>query len=362
MHGTFREHAAVIADHCLRVDAGDSVVVEAPPVAEPLVLALVEALGERGAGVHVSMQSDRIRAAYLETVDDGDVPPLEATLAAFEAADAIVAIEGARNTEELSDVSDAAMAGYEEVTRPVQEATMAAEWCLTQYPAPGNAQAAGMSTDAYRAFVADAVTLDWEAQHDFQQRLVDVLDPAEEARVRSDGTDLRFSVDGMDAGNEDGRKNLPGGEVGTAPVPETVEGEVLFDLPVSVQRSVVEEARVTFADGEVDEYEAERGEDVLDRLFATDDGARRLGEFGVGMNRAIARPTRNTLFDEKMGDTVHFAFGFSLPPTVGPGREGNESAVHEDLIVDMRETGTIEVDGEVVYRDGAFRWEDGFSG
>jgi len=356
----FRNQATVLADHCLDVERGDTVLIEAPPVAEPLVLSLVAVLGDRGADWHISMISDRIRATYLDAIDGDEISDLASTRAAVEAADGVISIEGAKNNAELGDTASSARASYEEATRPIQQAIMEREWVVTQYPAPGDAQAAGMSTSAYREFVADAVSLDWKAQHSFQQRLADTLDPANEVLVQSGDTDVRFSVDGMCAGNEDGRKNLPGGEVGTAPVPESVTGHIHFDLPIPVQGTTVEDAHVTIDDGEVVEYSAARGEAALDDLFATDDGARRIGEFGIGMNRAISRPTRNILFDEKMGDTVHFAFGFSLPPTVGPNRRGNESAVHQDFLVDMRQEGTIEIDGEVVYRAGAFQWEDGF--
>lgn len=361
MRDEYREQASTLVNHCLTIERGHTVFIEAPPVAEPLIRAILRELADRGADWHVSMMSDRLRTAYLAAFEDEQIPELEATRAAVEAADAVCSIKGATNTAELEATPDEMMAAYEQATRPVQEAILETDWVLTQFPAPGDAQAANMSTDDYRAFVTDAVTLDWEAQHDFQQRVVDVLDPASHVRVQSEGTDVSFSVDGMNAGNEDGRKNLPGGEVGTAPIPSSVDGDIYFDLPNWVQGTTVEGARVTFADGELVDYEAERGEGALDALFSTDDGARRLGEFGIGMNRAITRPTRNALFDEKMGDTVHFAFGFSLPPTVGADREGNESAVHQDMIVDMRETGRIAVDGDVVYRDGAFQWEDSFS-
>lgn len=361
MRDAYKEQASILIDHSLRVEQDDTVFVEAPPVAEPLVCAILRKLADRGAGWHVSMMSDRLRTTYLAALEDERIPELEATRAAVEAADAVCSIKGATNTAELEATPGEMMAAYEQATKPVQEAILETDWVLTQFPATGDAQAANMSTDDYQAFVTDAVTLDWEAQHDFQQRVVDVLDPASQVRVRSNGTDISFSVDGMNAGNEDGRKNLPGGEVGTAPIPSTVDGEIYFDLPNWVQGATVEGARVTFADGELVDYEAERGEDALGALFSTDDGARRLGEFGIGMNRAITRPTRNALFDEKMGDTVHFAFGFALPPTVGADREGNESAVHQDLIVDMREAGRIVVDGDVIYGDGAFRWEDSFT-
>lgn len=360
MKERLREHARVLADHCLRVEPGDAVVVQAPPVAEPLVAALARVLGERGAAIHVFTVSHEIRGAYLRAIEDDTVPEPTPTVVAVEEADAFVAIEGSTNTADLSDVSPETKAAYTEATEPIRRAMMEDDWVVTQFPAPGDAQAAGMSTEAYRTFVAEAVALDWDEQAAFQRPLVDRLDAASEVRIRSNGTDLRFSVDGMVAHDGTARKNLPGGEVATAPVPDSVEGEALFDLPVQVQGTTVVDARLSFVDGEVVEYSADEGEGVLEAVLSTDAGACRLGEFGIGTNRSIDRPTKNALLDEKMGDTVHLALGRALPGTVGPDREGNESAVHEDLLIDMRETGTIELDGEVAYEDGAFRWEADF--
>lgn len=358
----FREHATVLTDHSLQVDAGDDVLVQAPFVAEPLVLALAEVLGERNASLHVFALSDRIREPYLNGLGAASVPDPSHTLAAFEEADGVIVIQGSANTAELHETAPEIKASYGEALAPVRAAMLEDDWVVTQYPAPGDAQAAEMSTNAFREFVHRSVTLDWDDQHEFQQPMVDRLDAASDVRVTSDGTDLRFSVDGMCVGEglEPGRVNLPDGEVGTAPVPDSVEGEVLFDLPVQVQGTTVENARLSFTDGEVTEFSAERGEDALEGVLSTDGGARRLGEFGIGMNRSIDRTTRKTLLDEKMGDTVHFALGKALPETVGSDREGNESAVHEDLLVDMRERGTIELDGDVVYRNGAFVWEEAF--
>ena len=360
MSDRFREHATVLTDHCLQVESGDDVLVQAPFVAAPLVYALATALGERNASMHVFALSDRLREAYLGALETESVPEPTQTLAAFDEADGVIVVQGATNTAELTETDPAIKAGYTQALEPVRTAMLEGDWVVTQYPAPGDAQAAGMSTSEYRSFVHRAVTRDWDEQSAFEQPLVDRLDAASTVRVRSTETDLRFSVEGMCAhgGAETARVNLPDGEVGIAPVPETVRGEVLFDLPVQVQGTTVERARLTFADGEVTAFGAQRGEEALDAVLSTDNGARRLGEFGVGTNRAIDRPTRNTLFDEKMGDTVHFALGQSLPGTVGPDREGNESAVHEDLLVDMRESGTIEIDGDVIYEDGAFHWEE----
>jgi len=143
-------------------------------------------------------------------------------------------------------------------------------------------------------------------------------------------------------------------------VRESVEGEVYFDKPLYRQGREIEGVRVRFEDGRVESYSAERNEEVLDGIFDTDEGARYLGELGIGMNRNIDRFTYNMLFDEKMGDTVHMAVGSAYPETVGEENEINESAEHVDMIVDMSEDSVIEVDGEVVQRDGTFVFEDGF--
>jgi aminopeptidase len=193
--------------------------------------------------------------------------------------------------------------------------------------------------------------------------MVEILDAADEVRiVSSDTTDLRMSVAGNVTQNDYGEHNLPGGEVFTAPVPDATEGEVLFDKPLYHNGREVTDAYLRFSGGEVVEHSAGENEDVLTAILEADDGARRLGELGIGMNRGIDRFTYNMLFDEKMGDTVHLAVGSAYADTVGEGNERNESAMHVDMILDMSEDSFIEVDGEVVQRNGTFRFEDGFDG
>jgi aminopeptidase len=191
--------------------------------------------------------------------------------------------------------------------------------------------------------------------------MVEILDPASEVRIKSgETTDVTMSIDGMKTLNDHGEKNLPGGEVFTAPVPDSVEGEVLFDLPLYHQGREITDAHLVFEDGEVVEHAAGENEELLAEVLDTDPGARRLGELGIGMNRDIDQFTYNMLFDEKMGDTVHMAVGRAYDECVGENRAANESAVHVDMIVDMSENSFIEVDGEIVQRDGRFAFEDGF--
>jgi aminopeptidase len=220
-----------------------------------------------------------------------------------------------------------------------------------------------MAYGAYCDFAYGAILRDWEALADEMARMKEVLDAGSEVRLRAPGTDLTMSVEGRAAVNSAASvaydsHNLPSGEVFTAP--DDTEGEVTFDVPVTLRGRRVCDVHLTFEDGAVVDYAAGENEDVIGGVLDTDEGARRLGELGVGMNRSIDRFTDNVLFDEKMGDTVHLALGRAYDACLPEGEAGNDSAVHVDLITDVSEDSSIEVDGEVIQRDGRFRWEEGF--
>ena len=363
MDPRIERHAEIVVDHSTSVEAGDEVVVSAPPNAEDLVVALFEALGDRGANVSWSASSSRARRAYLLASDAETFDVTEHELAAAKAADVMISVRADRNTNETGDVPPETNTAYGTANKPVQEARMNTRWCVTQHPAPGNAQAAELSSPAYADFVYGAVDKDWDAQRTHQERMVEILDPASEVRIVSrDGTDVTMSVDDMKTINDFAEHNLPGGEVFTAPVVDSVEGTVHFDMPLIAQGREVRDVRLTFEEGVVVDHAAGKNEEVLTAVLDTDEGARRLGELGIGMNRDIDRFTYNMLFDEKMGDTVHMALGRAYGETVGPDREVNDSAVHVDMIIDMAKESFVEVDGEVVQRNGTFRFEEGFEG
>ncbi|MFB6091866.1 MAG: aminopeptidase [Haloquadratum sp.] len=360
MDPRIREHAQIVAEHSAGIESGDRVVISAPAAAQDLVVALYEECAERGAHPVSLHSDDRANRAFLRN-HDGDFETPEHLLAMYEEMDVYVAVRGDVNATETADVDPERNAAYRRAMKPVLQERLSKTWCLTQYPTTGNAQLAGMSTEAYEDFVWDAVSLDWEQQRDHQAQMVEILDGADEVRIRSgEETDVRMRVAGNETLNDFGEKNLPGGEVFTAPVKESVEGEVHFDMPLYRQGREIEDVRLRFEAGRVESYSAGRNEEVLDGIFATDEGARYLGELGIGMNRAIDRFTYNMLFDEKMGDTVHMAVGSAYAETVGDENERNESAEHVDMIVDMSDESLIEVDGEVVQRNGTFVFEEGF--
>jgi aminopeptidase len=364
MDPRIREHAQVLAD-AVSLDTGDNLVIKAEPAADDLIVALYELAGDRGAHP-VTIRTNRGGRAirgYLRSADQAGVkfetPGHEQAL--VESADCHVVIRATENVTEMDDVDSDTTAAYQQAHSPILNERLTDRWTLTQHPAPANAQLAEMSTEAYENFVYDAILKDWDGQREFQANMVEILDDAEEVRIASgETTDVTMSVAGNHAINDTNKHNLPGGEVFTAPVPDAVTGEVLFDKPVYQNGREVLGARLVFEDGDVVEYDAEKNEAVLESILETDPGAKRLGELGIGMNRDIDQFTYNMLFDEKMGDTVHMAVGRAYEATVGEDNEQNQSAQHVDMIVDMSDNSRIEVDGEVVQRDGTFRFEDGF--
>lgn len=171
---------------------------------------------------------------------------------------------------------------------------------------------------------------------------------AAEIRIESDGTDLRLNVQGRTWINSDGRRNMPSGEVFTGPLEDSADGTIRFGVPTASRGAEVAGVELTFAAGEVVAASAERGEDRLHAALATDPGARRLGELGIGTNAGIDRPTGSTLLDEKIAGTIHLALGSSYPETGAT----NASTLHWDLVCDLRQGGRLSVDGEALIEDG----------
>jgi aminopeptidase len=363
MDSRVREHAEVLVDWSARVDAGDDVVVAVSEGSHELAVAVCEALGDRGANYVAVYDSDEIERAYLRAHDgDFDDDP-EFELALYEAADTVLRLGRGRNTAARADVPGEIRQAHRQSRTGIREARMDTDWVSTVHPTRSLAQQAGMSLAAYEEFVYDAVLRDWESLAEEMAQMKTVLDDASEVRIESGDQTIQMRVDGRTAVNSAASvaydsHNLPSGEVFTAPY--ATEGEITFDVPMTIYDQQVRDATLVFEDGEVVEFAAAQGEDAIAQIVETDDGARRLGELGIGMNRGIDRVTDNILFDEKMGDTVHLALGRAYDACLPEGESGNESATHSDLIVDMSEDSRLVVDGEVIQRNGRFRWEEGF--
>ena len=362
MDDRIRAHAETLVDWSARIDAGDEVVMRVAEGAHDLAVAVAAELGARGATLLATYGSDEVQRAYLRA-HDGEFAPAEAERALYDRADVFLSLGGGRNTTATADVPGDVRSAYARSRADAREARMATDWVSTVHPTRSLAQAAGMSYEAYADFVYDAVLRDWASLADEMAALKDVLDDGREVRLLGEGTDLTLSIEDRVAVNSAASvaydsHNLPSGEVFTAPA--TAEGEVTFDVPITVQGRRLRDAHLVFEDGAVVDFSAAAGEGALADLLATDDGAKRLGELGVGMNRGITRPTDNVLFDEKMAGTVHLALGRAYEACLPAGESGTESAIHTDFITRMDEGSRLVVDDAVIQRDGLFRWEDGF--
>jgi aminopeptidase len=230
-------------------------------------------------------------------------------------------------------------------------------WALTLFPTQAYAAEAGMSLARYEDFYYAACLVDdpepvtaWQRQSDEVRRLTEWIQGREEVRVTGPGTDITLNVSGRTFVPCYGTHNMPDGEFFTGPVEDSVNGEVAFSFPASYGGREVAGVRFRFEDGRVVDASAERGEEFLLETLDTDDGARRLGELGIGTNYGIATGTKEILLDEKIGGTVHMAIGMSYPETGG----SNDSAVHWDMVCDLRQGGSIVVDGVELQHDGQF--------
>ncbi len=345
--------AALLCDWCLDVHERDYVLVFTTPRAAPVVRALNRAMISRGAwspGIRIAipgLAEDFYRLAPDDLLDN--YAPQD--LAEMERTDAYLRIDAPENTRALTGIDPATVARAARARQPVQEVRMGKRWCGTLWPTPALAQDAGMSDDDYAAFVERALFLDrpdpvaaWRELSDRQQTIVDRLNEAREIHIEAPGTDLRLRVDGRTWINSNGRRNMPSGEVFTGPIEDSANGTVRFTIPSSPRGVLVEDVTLTFEDGRVTTATAARGQDYLDAALATDPGARFLGEIGIGTNPGIDRPTGAILLDEKMAGTVHLALGRSYPETGGR----NSSALHWDLLCDLRAGGRLTADGEAI--------------
>jgi aminopeptidase len=348
--------ATLLCDYCLEVAPGQQVVVRSTSLAGPLLLALQRAILEREAWPHLRVALPEQEAGFWAAARDvhlDSFPPLD--LAEASGVDAAITIQAPENTRALAGVDPTALARAARARAPVREAALARRWSVSLWPTPALAQQADMSSPDFAALVERALFLDrpdpvaaWRDLASLQAQLISKLAAASELQIEGEGTDLRLSVAGREWINSDGRRNMPSGEVFTGPLESSAAGTIHFDIPSSPRGMEVAGVELSFREGVVVSARADRGDDVLQAMLATDDGARRLGEIGIGTNFGIDRAVGMTLLDEKIGGTVHLALGRSYPETGGT----NVSAIHWDLICDLRDGGRLSADGVPILIDG----------
>jgi aminopeptidase len=357
--------AQILVRYSTRVGEGDVCIVQSTTPAEPLVQAVYEEVLRAGGLPIMQLTTEGAQSAFFDLASDQQldwIPPTSTWVA--ENADVRIGIMADVNARELSGTDPKKQARVSKARQPLMEAMMrrsaAGEhrWSLTLFPTHAYASEAGMSLRDYEDFYyaaclatdGDPVTA-WERQSEEVKRLADWISGKEEVHITAPGTDITLGVAGRKWIPCYGEHNMPDGEFFTGPVEDSVNGEISFSFPASYGGRTVSGVRLRFEGGKVVDASAEQGEDFLIEMLDTDEGARRLGELGIGTNYGIATGTQEILLDEKIGGTIHLAVGMSYPETGGT----NNSAVHWDMVCDLRHGGVIVVDGTDLQRDGKFQ-------
>jgi aminopeptidase len=356
--------AEVLVHYCLDVQKGDLFQINSTPLAEPLIAEIYREALRVGANPFTRVSFPALSGVFFKAAKKHQLeyvnPIAEHTI---EKIDKLLTVRAADNTKTMANVdpkkrSVANVAQHGIFERFMERAGEGAlQWCGTQFPCNASAQDAEMSLDEYEDFVFRACLLHkedpiaaWKGIHRKQAKIVSFLNKRKTLRIVAKGTDISMRIEGRKWINSDGKKNMPSGEVFTGPIEDSVEGTISFSFPACYSGLEVYDVRLTFKKGKVVEASAGKGKELLMATLDTDEGARFVGEMAFGTNYAIQRFTKNTLFDEKIGGTIHMALGASYPDTGGV----NKSSVHWDMVNDMRDGGTIYADGKIMYKDGAF--------
>jgi aminopeptidase len=356
--------AKLLVNYSTGVKPGDFVFISCDEVARPWMVEVVKEAIKAGAHVENVLTSQDVAEAKLKYSKNEQLLEENVLMKTMlEKADVWISAWADRNTKTNSKIDSSKLqisAKGAASWRKIYSAKMgdgSLRWCGTQYPTYSDAQEASMSFSDYEEFVYGAGLLDkedpvaeWKKISAQQERWIKYLDTKKELHFISEGTDIKVKIEGRKWINCDGRVNFPDGEVFTSPIEDGVDGKITFSFPGIYMGKEIEGIVLEVEKGKVVKATATKGEDLLKALLETDEGACRFGEVAIGTNYGIKEFTRNMLFDEKIGGTIHMAIGDSMPEAGGL----NRSTIHWDMLCDMRNGGKIYADGELFYEDGEF--------
>jgi aminopeptidase len=355
MHDSrFDKLAKLLVEYSTRLKRNENLLIEAFDVPDEMTIALVRAARKVGAVPFVQVQRNRIsREMAMEASDQQLNFAASHELARMKKMQAYIALRGSNNITELSDVPVVKMQLVAKKMRPVQDQRVKkTKWCVLRWPTPSMAQLAGMSTEAFEDFYFNVCTLDYEKLQPGMKALKKLMESTDRVHIKGPGTDLRFSVKGIPAVICGGDRNIPDGEVFTAPVKNSVEGHVTFNAPTIYQSIAFDGIRLDFQSGKVVKATSNQTE-KLNKILNSDPGARYIGEFSLGFNPYVLEPMRDILFDEKIAGSFHFTPGQAYEEA----DNSNRSQVHWDMVSIQRKSyggGEIHFDGELIRRDGEF--------
>ncbi len=357
--------ADILVNYSLKVEKGDRVAIMGSTLAEPLILELERCILRSGGHPESFIRlpgSDYVR--FSESSDE----QLEYTSPVFrlmiEEYEGLIQLRSSANTRALTNIPAERQGirakSMTEIMKRYHERSASGDlrWVVSMFPTQALAQEAELSLCEFEDFVYRATYADladpvkaWRQIHDDQQRLVEWLKGKKEVVITGVDVDLKLSIQDREFINSDGKFNMPSGEIYTSPVEDSVQGWIRFSYPAIQAGTEVNGVKLTFEGGEVVKASAEKNEAFLKEMLSVDDGAKRLGEFAIGTNVGIDRFIGTMLFDEKIGGTIHLALGNGFPEIGGE----NTSAIHWDMLCDMKDGGKIVIDGELFYDSGEFK-------
>ncbi|MDR2883622.1 MAG: aminopeptidase [Deferribacteraceae bacterium] len=356
--------ASLLCGYSLNIKKDDLVLIRGEVCAEPLIKACFKEVLLRGGHPLVRMSFSDQNALFFQHGSDHQfsyvslVDKIQAETVAAQ-----ISIDSTDNSKQLTNADPAKVAIQQKVRGDLREIMFEREdkgefvWVIAPYPTPSMAQDAEMSFTEYSDFVYNACKLNekdpiaaWQAVDKAQAEIVKRLTGTKKVHIKGKNTDLTLDVEGRLWRSCCGQRNMPDGEVFTSPVENSATGEIYFDIPTNYNGVEANGVYLRLEAGKVVEARADKGQDFLLKMLGTDDGAKFVGEIAFGLNDNIQKPSKNILFDEKIGQTMHMAIGASYPETGGK----NKSALHWDLIKDMKSNSTVELDGKLVYKDGKF--------
>lgn len=363
MHNLWNKYAKVMINYSLKLKEEETVMIQSSYLAEPLLQEVYKEALKAGAYPmnQVSFNgASRIMYEYSSEKQLKYVSPVRKYI--VDNFDAVLNIMAPFNLKSIQTIEPSKKRMVSEAGAQLNRTFMqrAAEgklkWSLCQFPTDSVAQESNMSTSEYIDFVAGACYLfeddpvkKWNEVHDMQQKIIDYLHPRKTMKFKSNDVDIEFSYEGRKWINSDGTHNMPSGEVFTTPVEDSINGKIRFSYPGIFMGQEIEDITLEVKNGEVVKWNALKGQELLDQVFEIE-GTRHFGEAAIGTNYGIQQFTKNMLFDEKIGGTIHMAVGAAYPDTGGK----NQSSVHWDLLANMKDGGEIYADNDLIYKDGKF--------
>lgn len=343
--------AEILVDYSTRIKKEDYVQILGDPESKELMLEVYRLCIKRGAFPVLKVGLPGQSFIYYKHASKEQIGKFpELIMEEIKKTDAYIAIHGGSNSRELTNIDPKKISERQKILKPIQNERLKKRWVLYDYPSPSLAQEADMSTEEFEDFVFSATNIDWKKFSKSLEKIQNIMQSGDEVHITGDETDIKFRTKGRKyiAGN--GTHNMPDGEIFTAPIETTTQGHIKFSYPAIYGGREVDGVYLEFKNGNIVNFSAKKNENFLKTMIETDAGSKRLGELGIGLNPMIKKPIKNILFDEKLNSTIHLAIGSAYKECNGV----NESAVHWDMIKDLRNNGKIFLDGKLIYKNGKF--------